>query len=76
MNDVKAMPDDELVSPRVKTAGISPKLHGPVGAPLAAVVYHLIVTGQVDRPQLGLLAVAGIGAIWSYFASPGKVVPA
>jgi hypothetical protein len=58
-----------------KTKGLSPKLHGPIGAPLAVVVYELIATGTLDRQQLALLAVAAVGALWGALAGPGKLIP-
>lgn len=60
---------------KYRTQGLSPKVLGPIGAPLSAVVYALITTGTLDRPSLGLLAVSAIGALWAVIAGPGTVVP-
>lgn len=56
-----------------RTEGISPKLHGPVGVPLSAVVYRAIADGVFDRQSAALLALGLIAAAWSYLSGPGKV---
>lgn len=57
-----------------RTKGLSPKLWASVTTPLSAVAYQLIVTGTLDRPSLGLLAVALVGGIGVFLAPPGHVV--
>lgn len=70
-----ALPAVEAQATKYRTQGLSPKVLGPIGAPLSAVVYALITTGTLDRPSLGLLAVSAIGALWAVIAGPGTVVP-
>ena len=63
-----------VASADLRTKGLSPKLYGPVAAPLGAFVYQLIVTGTLNRPALGAAAVALIGLALAY-AAPHGVVP-
>lgn len=56
-----------------RTQGLSPKLHGPIGVPLSAVVYRAIADGVFDRQSAALLALGLLAAGWSWLSGPGKV---
>lgn len=58
-----------------RTKGVKPSLIAGITTPLSAFVYQLIVSGHVDRPSLGLVAVAVITAAGIIAAGPGDVVP-
>lgn len=58
-----------------RTKGLSPKLITAVLTPLSPAVYQLITLGTLDRPSLGLAAVAVLAGIGTYFAGPGDVEP-
>lgn len=62
-----------MTAPEYRTKGLSPKLHGPIGAPLSVVVYELIARGHLDRTQLAYLAVAALGVAWGILSGVGRV---
>ncbi len=55
-----------------RTKGISPKVLAPVFTSLSAVVSSTIITGELDRVELAVLATAAIAALAAYIMPPGE----